>query len=76
MRSKWQNRPKSDNIFVFAIWVVGTLYLCLLMLVTAKKELELYVTTELKKRPKTTPISQVFEIDAFEHFLDVFYVLR
>ena len=61
---------------MFPIWVVGTLNLCLLMLVTAKKELELYVTTELRKRPKTTPISQVFEMLAFEQFLDVFLALR
>ena len=37
---------------------------------TQKKELELYVTTELRKRKKTTPISHVFEILAFEQFLD------
>ena len=34
-----------------------------------KKELELYLTIELRKRPKTTPTSQVFEILAFERFL-------
>ena len=40
------------------------------MLVTAKKELELYVTTELRKRPKTTPISKLFEMLVFEQFFD------
>ena len=57
IRSKLQNRPKSGNIFVFPIWVVGTLNLCLLMLVTAKKESVFYVTTELGKCPTTVPFS-------------------
>ena len=39
IRSKFQNRPKSGNIFVFPLWDVGTLNLCLLMLVNVKKEL-------------------------------------
>ena len=42
------------------------------MLVTAKKDLELHVATELRKRPKTASFSQVFEILAFEQCLDVF----
>ena len=56
----------------YGLWVLLFLY----MLVTEKKELELYVTTELRKRPETTHISQVFEILTFEQFLDVFSALR
>ena len=40
------------------------------------KEFELYVTTELRKPPKTASFSQVFKILAFEHFLDVFSAWR
>ena len=39
--------------FVFPILVVGTLNLCLLMLVNAKQELILQVIADLRKRPKT-----------------------
>ena len=43
---------------MFPKWVVGTLNLCLLMLVNVKKELVFQVIAELSKRKKTVQIQE------------------
>ena len=80
----WPNLPTTNSVKIEEIEILGlpnmscgysrrvSLDACF----TANKDLELNVTTELRKLPKTTPISQVLEILALEQFSNVFSALR
>ena len=63
-----QNSPKSWNVFFSPIYIVGSLNLYFLLLITISKELNVYLSTELRKRQKTSASFKCSSLTSFWMF--------